>query len=222
MGGLFFEKGRLHSSPGATREGARAVRSAPGPYGRQPISWRGSLEGVRELPRSAGGLLTPRAPTGLAGAWSAMVAGASSMPPGEAGRAAGKEGGGGEHRPTVLVIEDEPAQRMSLALLLEDWGYTVKAAGDLPSALREVAQLDEPPSFVVSDFRLPGGFNGVEAIREIGKQAGRPVPGIILTGDTDPERLREARQSGCILMHKPVSLGSLKHAVASLAGRSAG
>jgi hypothetical protein len=44
------------------------------------------------------------------------------------------------------------------------------------------------------------------------------VPGIILTGDTDPARLREARQSGCILMHKPVSLGSFKHAVASLSG----
>jgi len=44
------------------------------------------------------------------------------------------------------------------------------------------------------------------------------VPGIILTGDTDPARLKEARQSGCILMHKPVNLGSLKHAVASLSG----
>jgi two-component system, sensor histidine kinase len=121
-------------------------------------------------------------------------------------------------RRAVLVIEDEPAQRMSLSLLLEDWGYRVRAAADLPSALRELDQWGEPPSFVVSDFRLPGGCNGVEAIREIGRHVGHQVPGIILTGDTDPARLREARQSGCILMHKPVSLGSLKHAVASLSG----
>jgi PAS domain S-box-containing protein len=119
---------------------------------------------------------------------------------------------------SVLVIEDEPAQRMSLSLLLEDWGYRVRAAADLASALREIEQWGEPPSFVVSDFRLPGGCNGVEAIREIGRHIGHQVPGIILTGDTDPARLREARQSGCILMHKPVSLGSLKHAVASLSG----
>lgn len=119
---------------------------------------------------------------------------------------------------SVLVIEDEPAQRMSLSLLLEDWGYRVRAAADLASALREIEQSGEQPSFVVSDFRLPGGCNGVEAIREIGRHVGRQVPGIILTGDTDPARLREARQSGCILMHKPVSLGSLKHAVASLSG----
>ncbi len=121
-------------------------------------------------------------------------------------------------RHSVLVIEDEPAQRMSLSLLLEDWGYLVRSAPDLTSALRELEDWDEQPSFVVSDFRLPGGCNGVEAIREIGRQIGRRVPGIILTGDTDPARLREARQSGCILMHKPVSLGSLKHAVASLSG----
>jgi two-component system, sensor histidine kinase len=121
-------------------------------------------------------------------------------------------------RRSVLVIEDEPAQRMSLSLLLEDWGYRVRAAADLASALREIEQSGEQPSFVVSDFRLPGGCNGVEAIREIGRHVGRHVPGIILTGDTDPARLREARQSGCILMHKPVSLGSLKHAVASLSG----
>ena len=123
-------------------------------------------------------------------------------------------------RRSVLVIEDEPAQRMSLALLLEDWGYRVRSAADLTSALRELDASGEPPSFVVSDFRLPGGCNGVEAIREIGRHVGRRVPGIILTGDTDPARLREARQSGCILMHKPVSLGSLKHAVASLSGAS--
>ncbi len=121
-------------------------------------------------------------------------------------------------RRSVLVIEDEPAQRMSLSLLLEDWGYLVRSAADLTSALQELEQWGEQPSFVVSDFRLPGGFNGVEAIREIGRQMGRRVPGIILTGDTDPARVREARQSGCILMHKPVSLGSLKHAVASLSG----
>ncbi len=121
-------------------------------------------------------------------------------------------------RRSVLVIEDEPAQRMSLSLLLEDWGYLVRSAADLASALRELEQWGEQPSFVVSDFRLPGGCNGVEAIREIGRHVGRRMPGIILTGDTDPARLREAHQSGCILMHQPVSLGSLKHAVASLSG----
>ncbi len=128
------------------------------------------------------------------------------------------EGSRASSQRSVLVIEDEPAQRMSLALLLEDWGYLVRSAADLASALHELDQWGEKPSFVVSDFRLPGGCNGVEAIREIGRHVGRQVPGIILTGDTDPSRLREARQSGCILMHKPVSLGSLRHAVASLSG----
>ncbi|HXV26167.1 MAG TPA: ATP-binding protein [Alphaproteobacteria bacterium] len=137
---------------------------------------------------------------------------------GAAARADALEGPRAGSQRSVLVIEDEPAQRMSLSLLLEDWGYLVRSAADLASALRELEQWGEQPSFVVSDFRLPGGCNGVEAIREIGRHVGRQVPGIILTGDTDPARLREARQSGCILMHKPVSLGSLRHAVSSLSG----
>jgi CheY-like chemotaxis protein len=121
-------------------------------------------------------------------------------------------------RLTALVIEDEPAQRMSLALLLEDWGYRVAASADLAAALAAIDGLGSPPVFVVTDFRLPGGANGVEAIRAIGERVGRPVPGIILTGDTDPARAKEAKMLGCVLMLKPVSLGSLKHAIASLSG----
>ena len=121
-------------------------------------------------------------------------------------------------KPVALVIEDEPAQRMSLALLLEDWGYRVAATSDLAAALAALDGLGSPPVFVVADFRLPGEANGVEAIRTIGERVGRPVPGIILTGDTDPARLKEAKKLGCVLMLKPVSLGSLKHAIASLSG----
>ena len=112
--------------------------------------------------------------------------------------------GAASSRRSVLVIEDEPAQRMSLSLLLEDWGYRVRSATDLTSALRELDEWGERPSFVLSDFRLPGGWNGVEAIREIGRHIGHQVPGIILTGDTGsgtaersaPERVHSDAQAG--------------------------
>jgi len=98
--------------------------------------------------------------------------------------------------------------------LLEDWGYQVRSAVDLESAIAEVAG-GEDLAFILSDFRLPGG-SGVDAIREIRRRVARAVPGIILTGDTDPALLQEAREFGFILMHKPVSMGSLRHALASL------
>lgn len=177
---------------------------------------------VQGLSRILGHQVSVRSKVGSGTVFSVTVPAAESVAKAKpkvaaAGQSASPDSKANKRR-SVLVIEDEPAQRMSLSLLLEDWGYRVRAAADLPSALRELERWGEQPSFVVSDFRLPGGCNGVEAIREIGRHVGHQVPGIILTGDTDPARLREARQSGCILMHKPVSLGSLKHAVASLSG----
>jgi hypothetical protein len=33
---------------------------------------------------------------------------------------------------------------------------------------------------------------------------------VIITGDTDPERIREAADSGYTLLHKPVEVGALR------------
>ena len=41
---------------------------------------------------------------------------------------------------------------------------------------------------------------------------------MILTGDTDPKRLREARLSGYPLLHKPVAPLALRAAVVRLLG----
>jgi len=39
------------------------------------------------------------------------------------------------------------------------------------------------------------------------------VPGIIVTGDTGPERLREAHAAHALLLHKPVPALQLKQAL---------
>ena len=40
-----------------------------------------------------------------------------------------------------------------------------------------------------------------------------PVPAAIVTGDTSPERLREARASGHRLLHKPVAAEQLRELI---------
>jgi hypothetical protein len=45
------------------------------------------------------------------------------------------------------------------------------------------------------------------------------VPGLILTADTDPRRLREARLSGYPLLHKPVSAHALRGTLGALLGQ---
>ena len=38
-----------------------------------------------------------------------------------------------------------------------------------------------------------------------------------ITGDTAPDRIREAMTSGCLLMHKPVSNNRLRAAIVNMA-----
>ena len=51
---------------------------------------------------------------------------------------------------------------------------------------------------------------GIEAIQKIRSACGEDIPAIILTGDTAPERLQEAKNSGFRLLHKPVSPAKLR------------
>jgi signal transduction histidine kinase len=125
----------------------------------------------------------------------------------------------------ILVVEDDPIQRDAVRLLLESWDYRVMAADEGENALalfagtksQDSAATDVPvPDLIVSDFRLPGRLTGVQTVARVGERLGRPVPGLILTGDTAPERIREAVATGCRLLHKPVSPEDLRDAIAAI------
>ena len=122
-------------------------------------------------------------------------------------------------RARVLVVEDDPMVLEALSALLGQWGCAVIAADSVDAALERLGPGPQGPDLVISDLRLKGAANGIVAIRQIGKALDATLPGLILTGDTDPMRLREARLSGYPLLHKPVSPMALRGAVARLLGR---
>lgn len=116
-------------------------------------------------------------------------------------------------RTTVLVIDDEPDVLEGVGLLLESWGYKVVTAGDCEDALERLAGLGAAPDLIIADYRLRHGSTGGQAIARIQVRLRKPIPAIILTGDTAPERLRLARASGHGLLHKPVQPASLRAAI---------
>lgn len=122
-------------------------------------------------------------------------------------------------RARVLVIEDDPLVLSALDVLLDQWGCEVIGAESYDMAVQRLGPDPVPPDLVISDLRLKGAANGIVAIRQLALLLGRPVPGMILTGDTDPKRLREARLSGYPLLHKPVAPLALRASVARLLGR---
>jgi CheY-like chemotaxis protein len=66
------------------------------------------------------------------------------------------------------------------------------------------------PDLIISDLRLADGENGIEVIERLRKALGTPVPAFVISGDTAPERLREASAGGYHLLQKPVSPMTLR------------
>ncbi|MBO9515353.1 MAG: hybrid sensor histidine kinase/response regulator [Variovorax sp.] len=107
----------------------------------------------------------------------------------------------------VLVIDDDDAVRAGMRQLLTAWGCECDVADSLEEALA-LARL-HPPGLVISDYRLRGLRTGAEAIAALRAEFGDGLPALLITGDTAPQRLREARASGVPLLHKPVSPNQL-------------
>jgi signal transduction histidine kinase/CheY-like chemotaxis protein len=103
---------------------------------------------------------------------------------------------------SVLVVDDEVQLRESMRLLLAGLGCTVHLA-DSAAQAAELARAHRL-HVVLSDMRLRGGDSGLVAM-----QAVRALqPGVrmaLITGDTAPDRIREAESAGVPLLHKPVA-----------------
>lgn len=110
----------------------------------------------------------------------------------------------------IAVVEDEAIVLVGYQMLFESWGYDVVAVASADEALARLSALARAPDLVVADYRLKHGRTGVEAIRAIQAAWGDAVPGILVTGDTGADRLREAAASGLPLLHKPVNAQQLQ------------
>ena len=109
----------------------------------------------------------------------------------------------------ILVIDDEAMIRVGMRQVLEEWGCDVQEAESIEQAL-DVIQDKCEIDMILTDYRLRENTTGIEAIQRIQIACHKNIPAIILTGDTDPQRLREAKDSGFKLLHKPVSPAKLR------------
>jgi signal transduction histidine kinase/CheY-like chemotaxis protein len=113
----------------------------------------------------------------------------------------------------VLVIDDDEAVREGMGHVLRDWGCHCDLAGTIEEAL--VLADRHPPDAVVSDYRLRNQYTGADAIAALRLAHGAQLPALLVTGDTAPERLREAAAFGVPLLHKPVRPNELRMVLAA-------
>jgi signal transduction histidine kinase/integral membrane sensor domain MASE1 len=110
----------------------------------------------------------------------------------------------------VVVIDDDPLVLDSTGGLLRSWGCQVLTAGSARVALAGLADCNQSPDLIISDYQLSDGQTGIVAIEELRKSLNLPIPAFLISGDTAPERMREARTSGYHLLHKPVRPRALR------------
>jgi CheY-like chemotaxis protein len=110
----------------------------------------------------------------------------------------------------VVVIDDDALVLDSMGGLLRSWGCDAVTAASADVALAELAAHDRTPDLIICDYRLADGQNGIEAIEKVREAFSLSIPAFLISGDTAPERLRDARASGYYLLHKPVRPRALR------------
>jgi PAS domain S-box-containing protein len=118
------------------------------------------------------------------------------------------EGGGR----LVLIIENDRLLRDSLDMMLRNWGYVTMTACSGEDALTMIDD-HRLPDAILADYRLSGGLTGTKTVLQISQTTGHPIPSVIITGDTAPERVREVHGSGLHILHKPVAADELRRAL---------
>lgn len=121
--------------------------------------------------------------------------------------------------PSVLVVEDEPAQREVLAYNLEAEGFRVQQADNGEEALLIVAE--GAPDLIVLDWMLPS-VSGIEVCRRLKSRADtKNVPIIMLSARSEETDLVRGLETGADdYIVKPYSVAELMARVRTQLRRS--
>jgi two-component system, OmpR family, phosphate regulon response regulator PhoB len=111
-------------------------------------------------------------------------------------------------QPTVLIVEDEPAQREVLAYNLEAEGFRVSTAGNGEDALMLVDEA--APDIIVLDWMMPN-VSGIEVCRRLKmRPETRGIPIIMLSARSEEvDRVRGLETGADDYVIKPYSVAEL-------------
>jgi DNA-binding NarL/FixJ family response regulator len=115
----------------------------------------------------------------------------------------------------VMLSSETGPETVRLALERGAEGFVSK--GDAAESIEQALTLARmhPPDLVISDYRLHDQCTGAQAIAALRAEFGSKLSALLVTGDTAPERLREAHATGVPLLHKPVSPNQLNRMLVS-------
>ena len=116
-----------------------------------------------------------------------------------------------EHKPSILIVDDDESYRTRLARAFVDRGYDVRTAHDHDSAL--AAATTDSPEFAVVDLKMPGksGLELVKSLHEIDPA----TKSVVLTGyGSIANAIDAVRLGAAYYLSKPADADDIVGAVA--------
>jgi two-component system response regulator PilR (NtrC family) len=116
-------------------------------------------------------------------------------------------------RARLLLVEDDPTVRRSIAETLSEEGLDVREADGAPAALRLLAEFD--PEIVLSGVRMPG-MDGIELLGLLRERA-PAVDVLLMTAYDDMATVARAMREGAFdFLVKPLKLAELRKVLGRL------
>jgi two-component system, sensor histidine kinase len=125
----------------------------------------------------------------------------------------------------IVVVEDEPAVRGGLEVLLKGWGASLASFDSVAATAAWAASSDAAlakPDLMIVDYRLEEGRSGVDAIQALRRRFGAALPAILITGSTMTGHDQEAQEHDFHLLIKPVVPNKLRAMIAFKLGVKGG
>jgi len=113
----------------------------------------------------------------------------------------------------VIVLDESAEIQLAMSTLLSAWGLGVVSAANVAELMPQLMSVSATPRLLLCDYRLGGGETGSDAIARLRELFNSDIPALLLSGDTGPERGREALDQGLTLLHKPLTQAQLRAAV---------
>ena len=114
---------------------------------------------------------------------------------------------------TILIVDDDISVLEALAELLAQWNLDVWPAQSLSGAKQALQQI-EHLDLVITDDWLEHGNHAFSVIELAKPKLTKKQNAIIITGNTEPDRLRSLIHSDYVILHKPVNAQQLYENIA--------
>ena len=112
-------------------------------------------------------------------------------------------------RPLVVIVDDDPAIRSSLAFSLQTEGFSVRSYASGTELLGDA--LTTEASCLVIDYQLPG-MNGLDLVAELRRRQ-VAAPAILITTHPSAAVRERAAATGVAVVEKPLLGDALFHEI---------